>query len=59
MVSSKTCFHSWSNVGGWVTFGDLALDSCGQFLAVPEHRFFPSRARSICHQLRKAGFHSI
>ena len=26
------------NVGGWLTFGDLALDSCAQFLAVAEHR---------------------
>ena len=24
------------NVGGWLTFGDLALDSCAQFLAVAE-----------------------
>ena len=27
------------NVGGWLTYGDLALDSCAQFLAVAEHRF--------------------
>ena len=47
------------NVGGWLTFGDLALDSCAQFLAVAEHRLIPSRARSICHQLRRAGFHSV
>ena len=47
------------NVGGWLTSGDLALDSCAQFLAVAEHRLIPSRARSICHQLRKAGFHSV
>ena len=43
-----------------MTFGDLALDSCAQFLAVAEHRLIiPSRARSICHQLRKAGHHSV
>ena len=37
----------------------MALDSCAQFLAVAEHRLIPSRARSIGHQLRKAGHHSI
>ena len=47
------------NVGGWLTHGDLALDSCAQFLAVAEHRLIPSRARSIGHQLRKAGHHSV
>ena len=49
----------FANVGGWLTSGDLAMDSCAQFLAVAEHRLIPSRARSICHQLRKAGHHSI
>ena len=47
------------DVGGWLTHGDLALDSCAQFLAVAEHRFIPSRARSVCHQLRKDGYHSV
>ena len=47
------------NVGGWLTSGDLALDSCAQFLAVAEHKFIPSRARSVCHHLRKAGHHSV
>ena len=47
------------NVGGWLTFGDLALDSCAQFLAVAEHRLIPSRARSVGHSLRKAGHHSV
>ena len=46
----------FANVGGWLTFGDLALDSCAQFLAVAEHRSIPSRARSTCHQLRRTGF---
>ena len=32
------------NVGGWLTYGDLALDSCAQFLAVAEHRLIPSRS---------------
>ena len=36
-----------------------ALDSCAQFLAVAEHRLIPSRARSVCHQLRKAGYQSV
>ena len=30
------------NVGVWLTYGDLALDSCAQFLAVAEHRLIPS-----------------
>ena len=47
------------NVGGWLTSGDLALDSCAQFLAFAEHRLIPSRARSVCHQLRGAGHHSV
>ena len=47
------------NVGGWLTYGDLAMDSCAQFLAVAEHRLIPSRARSICHQLRRAGYQSV
>ena len=47
------------NVGGWLTYGDLALDSCAKFLAVAEHRSIPSRARSVCHQLRRAGHHSV
>ena len=47
------------NVGGWLTYGDLALDSCAQFLAVAEHRLIPSMARSVCHQLRRAGHQSV
>ena len=47
------------NVGGWLTSGDLALDSCAQFLDIAEHRLIPSRTRSICHQLRRAGHHSV
>ena len=39
--------------------GILAVDSCAQFLAVTEHRLIPSRARSVCHQLRKAGHQSV
>ena len=47
------------NVGGWLTHGDLALDSCTQFLAVSEHRLIPSGARSVCHQFRRAGYQSV
>ena len=44
---------------GWLTSGDVALDSCAQFLAVAEYRLIPSRARSVCHQLRRAGHYSV
>ena len=47
------------NVGGWLTSGDLALDSCAQFLATAEHRLIPSGARSVCHRLRRAGHYSV
>ena len=49
----------FANIGGWLTYGDLAMDSCAQFLAVAEHRLIPARARSVGHQLRKTGFHSV
>ena len=47
------------NVGGWLTSGELALDSCAQFFVVAEHRLIPSGGRSVCHQLRGAGHHSV
>ena len=47
------------NVGGWLTYGDLALDSCAQFLAAAERRLIPSRIRSICHQLRNSWYQSV
>ena len=47
------------NVGGWLTYGDLALDSCAQFLAVAERMLIPSATTSICHQLREAGHHFV
>ena len=40
--TSWRCFlpNQWSvefvNVGGWLTHGDLALDSCAQFLPVAD-----------------------
>ena len=41
------------NVGGWLNDGDVALDFGAQFLA--EHRLIRAKARSIGHQLQKAG----
>ena len=38
------------NVVTWLTSGDLATDSCAQFLATAEHRLIPSWARSVCDQ---------
>ena len=52
-------FIEFANIGGWLTCGDLALDSCGQFLAVVEHRLIPSRVRSTGHLLRKASWSSV
>ena len=34
------------NVGGWLTHGDLALDTGVDFLAVVEHRLILARVRS-------------
>ena len=48
-----------ANIGSWLTYGDFALDSCAQFLAVAEHRLIPARVRSVRHQLRVAGFRSV
>ena len=42
------------NVRGWLINGDMASDSGAQ-CAVPEYTFIPARARSIGHQLRRAG----
>ena len=47
------------NVGGWLTNGDMALIPSPQFLAVAEHRLIPAMARSMAHQLRKAGLQSV
>ena len=37
----------FANIGGWLTYGDLAMDSCAQFLAVAEHRLIPARTRRL------------
>ena len=33
------------NVGGWLTHGDLALETKADFLAISEHRLIPARIR--------------
>ena len=59
-VSPRVSFPLiFANVGGWLTCGDLALDSCAQFWAVAEHRLIPSRVWSIGHLPRKAGHQSV
>ena len=45
----------FANIGGWLIYGNLAMDSLAQFLAVAEHRLIPAKARPVGHQLRKAG----
>ena len=47
------------NVGGWLNNGDMALDSCAQFLTVAEHRLIPARAGYIGHQLRSVDRQSV
>ena len=49
-------FH---NVGGWLTHGDLALDTAVDFLAVVEHRLIPARVRSEWSRLKGKGISSI
>ena len=41
------------NIGGWLSRGDLALESSAHFLAVAEHRLVPARARTVTTQLRQ------
>ena len=47
------------NVGGWLTHGDLALDTSVDFLAVVEHRLIPARVRSEWSRLRRKDLASI
>ena len=49
-------FH---NVGGWLTYGDLALHAGVDFLAVAEHRLIPARVRSEWSRLWGRGLSSI
>ena len=47
------------NVGGWLTHGDLALETCVDFLAVVEHRLVPARVRGEWARLRARGASSV
>ena len=47
------------NVGGWLTHGDLALNTGVDFLAVVEHRLIPARVRSEWSRLKKKDLASI
>ena len=48
------------NVGGWLTHGDLALDTGVDFLAVVEHRLIPARVRSEWSRLKRGfGFYLV
>ena len=47
------------NVGGWLSRGDLALESSAHFLAIAEHRLIPARARAVTTQLRQARRSSV
>ena len=47
------------NVGGWLSRGDLALESNAHFLAIAEHRLVPARARTVTTQLRQARRSSV
>ena len=47
------------NVGGWLTHGDLALNSEVDFLAITEHRLIPARVRSEWARLRAKGVASV
>ena len=44
------------NVGGWLTHGDLVLDTEVDFLAVVEHRLIPARVRGEWARLRRKGW---
>ena len=47
------------NVGGWLSRGDLALESKAHFLAVAEHRLVPAGARNVTTQLRNVRRSSV
>ena len=47
------------NVGGWLSRGDLAMESSAHFLAIAEHRLVPARARAVTTQLRQARRSSV
>ena len=47
------------NVGGWLTHGDIALETGVDFMAVVEHRLVPARVRSEWSRLRMKGIGSV
>ena len=47
------------NVGGWLTHGDLVLDTEVDFLAVVEHRLIPVRVRGEWARLRRKGLATV
>ena len=47
------------NVGGWLTHGDMVLETSVDFLAVVEHRLVPARVRGEWARLRARGASSV
>ena len=47
------------NVGGWLTHGDMVLETNVDFLAVVEHRLVPARVREEWARLRARGASSV
>ena len=47
------------DVGGWLTHGDLALDTEIDFFAFVEHRLIPARVRSEWTRLRRKGLATV
>ena len=47
------------NVGGWLSRGDVALESQAHFLAAAEQMLIPAGARNVTTQLRQAGISSV
>ena len=47
------------NVGGWLSRGDLALESTAHFPALAEHPLVAARARTVTTQLRQARRSSV
>ena len=56
--SPGICLEAF-NVGGWLTHGDLAMETKADFLAISEHRLIPARTRGAWVELRRKGFHSV
>ena len=47
------------NVGGWLTHGDMVLETTVDFQAVVEHRLVPARVRREWARLRARGASSV